>query len=134
MLASRFDDLSDAFLFDKRPDGVVDHDDFRRLRRLRQAARNGLLAGVPSGDKPHGLREALALDIHRRALHIFAAQAEKNLIHGVGGDELAQGVDKNRHAFQGQELFGRIAAHADADAGGWNDGENAHSHQSRPAL
>src|SRR5579875_3196915 len=119
--------LLDHFHSYKGPYRVMHYDDLGRRRRSSYRPCYGILPRSAAGRQPYRFCEALNRKRLARSFGFVLPHSKHDLVDGVRRIEFSECVDKDRYAFEAEELFRRPASHASARTGGGNDGQNAHS-------
>src|SRR6266478_3657000 len=123
--AGFFDDAGNLLASDEWANGVVDSDQFHIVANVFEGGGNGFLPRGSAFDHSNRLAKLFLAEEFFHAADFIGASGEDDFADGVAGSEAAQGVEKDRHAIQFKELFGRLAAHACAHSSGGQDGSDS---------
>ena len=101
---------------DQGTNGIVNENEFRILRNGAKRLSHGLLARIASGQDSNRPGEALGSDALFEEFDFVGASGDQKLADRRTGGQPSQCEHHHRHAIEQAELFGRIGAHASAEA------------------
>ena len=115
-------DLANHGEFNEGAHRIVDHHDIRFRRGLIKAPGHGFLPRRATRQQAHSFGKILLGNLLEGPIHFFRPHPQENLVDRFGSRKLPQGVNENRHALEGEKLFGRSSAHPYARTRRWNNG------------